>query len=122
MLYKKTLRKHDVIIQQLTCCVGLIQTGIFLLNSKIEMDNKEPRLYKTGEIVPQTGIYRVIHGAHRLPHEAVVIEGFKFPRCQKCSGFVRFELIHSDPAVYRHARYYVFELPVIDEDDSSISA
>jgi hypothetical protein len=94
----------------------------FLLNSKTEMEKKEPRLYKTGEIVPQTGIYRVIHGAHRLPHEAVVIEGFKFPRCQKCSGFVRFELTHSDPAVYRHARYYVFELPVIDDGDSSISA
>ena len=86
------------------------------------MQNSGPRLYKTGDLVPQTGIYRVIHGAHRLPHEAVVIEGFKFPRCQKCSDSVRFELIHSDPALYHYTRYYVFELPVLDDDDSSVSA
>jgi hypothetical protein len=93
-----------------------------LLHSETEMEVNEPRLYKTGDVVPQTGIYRVIHGAHRLPHEAVVLEGFKFPRCQKCSDLVRFQLTHSDPALYRQARHYVFELPVIDEDNSSVSA
>ncbi len=28
-----------------------------------------------------------------LPHEVTLIEGYKFPRCQKCSAEVQFESI-----------------------------
>ncbi len=47
--------------------------------------------HKTGEVIPASGIYRVHHDAHRLPHEVTLIEGYKFPRCQKCTDEVRFE-------------------------------
>lgn len=47
--------------------------------------------HKTGEVIPASGIYRVHHDAHRLPHEVTLIEGYKFPRCQKCADDVQFE-------------------------------
>ncbi len=49
--------------------------------------------HKTGSVIPASGIYRVYHDAHRLPHEVTLIEGYKFPRCQKCSSSVEFEAI-----------------------------
>ena len=49
--------------------------------------------HKTGEIIPASGIYRVYHEAHRLPHEVTLIEGYKFPRCQKCTTDVTFETV-----------------------------
>jgi hypothetical protein len=53
--------------------------------------------HKTGEIIPASGIYRVHHGAHRLPHEVTLIEGYKFPRCQKCATEVEFEPVALAP-------------------------
>lgn len=47
----------------------------------------------TGEVIPASGIYRVHHDAHRLPHEVTLIEGYKFPRCQRCTTEVEFEAI-----------------------------
>jgi hypothetical protein len=40
--------------------------------------------FGTGAVIPSTGIYRVIHRAHRLPHEATLFKGETFPKCQKC--------------------------------------
>ena len=38
----------------------------------------EPQRFQTGDVVPQTGIYRVAHLAHRLPHEVVIFAGDRF--------------------------------------------
>jgi hypothetical protein len=78
--------------------------------------------YETGAIVPQTGIYLVVHSAHRLPHEVVVIEGHRFPKCQKCGDAVLFELLHPAADLFRHINDFVYELPEIkDEEDSAIA-
>lgn len=53
--------------------------------------------HKTGEIIPASGIYRVYHGEHRLPHEVTLIEGYKFPRCQRCASEVEFEPVAMAP-------------------------
>jgi hypothetical protein len=101
------------------------------------MGNRKPRLhlvhsrgdmrrrgtsYETGDIAPETGIYMVVHSAHRLPHEAVVIQGQRFPKCQKCGDTVLFELLHAAPDLYRHKTSLVFELPVIEEEEDSATA
>ena len=48
--------------------------------------------YKPGEIVPGTGVYKIYHNAHRLMHEAALIENSLFPKCRKCKNAVRFVL------------------------------
>jgi CheY-like chemotaxis protein len=47
--------------------------------------------YKPGQVVPETGVYRVLHSRHRSPHESTLWEGEKFPACKKCGDDVRFE-------------------------------
>jgi hypothetical protein len=49
--------------------------------------------FKTGEVVPQSGIYRVIHSEHRLPHEVTLLRAASFPPCSKCGINVKFKLL-----------------------------
>ena len=51
------------------------------------------RLHRPGEQVPTTGIYRVLHQAHREAHEVVLRMLDTFPSCQHCGADVRFELV-----------------------------
>jgi len=48
--------------------------------------------YRPGEIVPDSGVYRVTHDEHRLMHEATLLAGDRFPLCKQCKHQVRFEL------------------------------
>jgi len=50
--------------------------------------------FRPGDIVPQSGIYRVEHDAHRLMHECTLVKDTRFPKCRKCAS-VRFELLRS---------------------------
>jgi hypothetical protein len=43
-----------------------------------------------GAIAPRSGVYRVHHYAHRMPHLVTVIKGMTFPECQRCGDKVRF--------------------------------
>jgi len=78
--------------------------------------------YRTGDTVPETGIYRVTHNLHRLPHEAVLMKGEIFPRCAKCSSEVLFELAYAAPDLFHLRKYRIYELPVIEEDATATSA
>jgi len=51
-----------------------------------------PKRYRPGDVVPESGIYRVTHESHRLMHEATLLEGQRFPICRQCAHSVRFEL------------------------------
>ena len=54
-----------------------------------------------GSRVPETGIYEIIHcGQHRQAHEAVLISGNRFPRCEGCGKNVRFRLLRSAPYTF----------------------
>ena len=77
-----------------------------------------PRTYETGAIIPVTGIYLVMHSAHRLPHEVIAIKGHRFPKCQKCSDSVRFELLHPAADLFQHVTEVVYELPEIEDAGS----
>jgi hypothetical protein len=52
--------------------------------------------YKPGEIVPESGIYKITHDpVHAdMPHEVTVIKGRRFPTCRHCKG-ITFELAHA---------------------------
>ena len=49
--------------------------------------------FKTGQVVPQSGIYRVVHSEHRLPHEVTLLRADSFPPCSKCGVNVKFKLL-----------------------------
>ncbi|HLK52708.1 MAG TPA: hypothetical protein VKU42_04585 [Candidatus Angelobacter sp.] len=51
------------------------------------------RIYKPGQTVPRSGIYKVLHAEHRLPHRASFKAQEKFPQCGQCAAHVRFELV-----------------------------
>lgn len=51
------------------------------------------RNYHPGELAPTSGVYRVIHaGAHREPHNALIIKGEELPPCRSCGNEVVFQL------------------------------
>lgn len=73
--------------------------------------------YKTGQKIPDSGIYRVIHREHRLPHEVTLLAGETFPRCSKCGTEVEFELIKAVPSPDNRSSFSVrlYALPDLDE-------
>ena len=79
--------------------------------------------FKTGTVIPASGIYSVHHLAHRLTHEVTLLKGEIFPKCQKCADAVTFKLVRM--STYQTAakdfswRITLYELPVIDGDDAS---
>ena len=52
-----------------------------------------PRLFKAGELVPASGVYRVLHSAHRASHEVSMIAGETLPKCKTCGDSVAYQLI-----------------------------
>lgn len=57
--------------------------------------------YTTGSRVSQSGIYEIIHpGRHRQAHEAVLISGNPFPRCEGCGEDLKFRLLRAVPYIF----------------------
>jgi len=75
--------------------------------------------YSTGDLVPATGIYRVTHNLHRLPHEAVLLANERFPKCARCNDEVLFELAYPAPDLLPTHRNRIYELPIIEDDTSA---
>jgi len=53
--------------------------------------------YKPGQVVPQTGVYKVVHHRHRTAHHSSLLRGTKFPLCKKCGEKVRFAAVAPVP-------------------------
>lgn len=99
-------------------CAYMRQFGPELVKSKTD----PPRQFLcSGEIAPETGIYRVFHGEHRLSHEVTVLRGNAFPVCSKCANQVHFELIRGVPLADAGSEFRVVlnSLPVFDEEDET---
>jgi hypothetical protein len=74
-------------------------------------------MYRTGDDIPASGIYRVHHGPHRLPHEVTLVVGHPFPRCCNCEDRVEFEPVMLAPAQgERRGQIILYELPCIEPD------
>ena len=71
--------------------------------------------YRTGERVPETGIYNVTHDVHRLQHQVIIIKDEQFPRCAKCADAVFFELAYPAPGLFESAAIRIYELPELEE-------
>lgn len=78
-------------------------------------------IFRTSEPIPESGIYRVIHKAHRLPHEVTLFKDQDFPRCAKCKDAVKFELVMAaTESLNEHGfRVYLYELD--EEGESSVA-
>ena len=75
--------------------------------------------FRVGDIIPVSGIYRVLHLGHRISHDLTLIQNRPFPRCAECGEDVRFELLYpsADAAHDRdfHRGLVVYEIPHPDE-------
>ena len=90
--------------------------GPYLLKSR-----RDGLRFKTGEAIPQSGLYSVHHHAHRLPPEVDLYKDQFFPRCQRCEDSVSFELLRAEPAMDERPedfRIYLFELPQIQIEEA----
>jgi hypothetical protein len=53
----------------------------------------QDNLFKPGEKVPDSGIYKIVHDRnHRVDHEVTCIANERFPPCHGCGKGVRFRL------------------------------
>ena len=76
--------------------------------------------FRTDDIVPQSGVYKVSHRKHRLPHEVSLLRDQQFPRCAQCQNAVIFELLKAvtdeTEAEISSPRICLYELPVLEDD------
>ena len=71
-------------------------------------------LFRAGESIRDSGLYRVLHGGHRGNHEAILLVGELFPRCAVCGENVHFELLQAAPHLNNDPQLRsrkLFELP-----------
>lgn len=94
--------------------------SLLLVESHASIMGKKRPIFRTGERITQSGIYRVRHGKHRLPHEVTLLIDEHFPRCAKCQDAVTFQLVRglrptvAEPAASDRIRLY--ELPVLEDE------
>ena len=74
--------------------------------------------YRTGEAIPASGIYTVIHKEHRLPHQVTLLKGETFPRCAKCGNLVEFLLLEAVEGERSNASVRLYALPDLDDETS----
>jgi hypothetical protein len=96
------------------------KSPLFLVKSSRRRIMSERLTFGTDEIIPNSGIYRVFHQRHRLPHEVTLLRDERFPKCAKCQDAVSFELIRAvtftDDSLELHPQIRLYELPVLDEE------
>lgn len=59
----------------------------------MEGASKAEQAFKSGDEVPESGVYTVIHEGHRPSHAATIFKGERFPVCAHCGPLVRFVLV-----------------------------
>lgn len=89
-----------------------------LVKSQPNMSKKTEQ-FRCGEKILESGIYRVYHGNHRLPHEVTLLRDQLFPRCVKCESAVYFELVRSAPDItLAPFKVALYALPENDEEEN----
>jgi hypothetical protein len=77
--------------------------------------------FRCGEKIVESGIYRVFHRNHRLPHEVTLLRDQLFPRCVNCEDSVYFELVRSAPDIALGPfKVALYALPVSDDEEESL--
>jgi len=57
--------------------------------------SKAEQQFQPDEVVPESGVYTVLHHEHRHQHPATIFKGDHFPHCARCGNAVRFVLARS---------------------------
>jgi hypothetical protein len=79
---------------------------------------KEAKRFRCGDKILESGIYRVFHGNHRLPHEVTLLRDQLFPKCVKCEDSVYFEMVRSAPDItLAPFKVALYALPANDEEE-----
>jgi hypothetical protein len=79
---------------------------------------KEMKQFRCGDKILESGIYRVYHGDHRLPHEVTLLRDQLFPKCVQCENSVYFELVRSAPDItLAPFKVALYALPTNDEEE-----
>jgi len=61
------------------------------------------QIFKPGDKVPESGIYKVIHDPnHRMEHEITAVVGEVFPPCNHCGQHPRFTLVRAAHHISTH--------------------
>ena len=64
------------------------------------------QMFRPGEEVPKSWIYKVSHKGHHHDHEVTCVSGDQFPSCHHCGDQVRFSLLIAAHAVLRHTHFF----------------
>ena len=79
---------------------------------------KSKAQFSCGDKIPESGIYRVVHRDHRLPHEVTLLRDQLFPKCTQCEHSVYFELVRSAPDItLAPFKVALYALPAVDEEE-----
>jgi hypothetical protein len=63
--------------------------------------NHDRTFFIAGQVIPDSGIYEVIHeGDHRPRHDSVLVKGDRFPFCETCNERVRFRVLRTAPYIF----------------------
>lgn len=93
---------------------------LFPAKSAPDKKVKHPKFH-TDEVVCQSGIYKVRHKKHRLPHNVTLLKDQHFPRCAKCDTAVVFELMQTVMDEYESLTFssqiQLYELPALEDDE-----
>ena len=73
---------------------SLLQFFVRLTGGQVDSSSR----FAPGTVAPRSGVYRVHHYAHRMPHVVIVIAGTVLPKCKRCGDKVRFvPMIAAEP-------------------------
>jgi hypothetical protein len=61
---------------------------------------------RPGQLVVESGVYRVVHNSHRLIHQVTLLKGTRFPECKRCGGGVRFEWLAAGRGTHIGSGYH----------------
>lgn len=79
---------------------------------------KKMKQLRCGDRILESGIYRVYHQNHRLPHEVTLLRDQLFPKCVKCEDSVYFELVRSAPDItLAPFKVALYALPANEEEE-----
>jgi hypothetical protein len=96
------------------------QPSLFLVRSTSGSMRRDHPTFRTNEVVPQSGIYRVPHRKHPLPHEVTLLRDQQFPRCARCQHAVIFEMIRAvtftEESLEQYPQIRLYEIPVLEDD------
>lgn len=61
--------------------------------------------YQPGQVVPCSGVYRIVHAGHREDHDGILLQGQLFPPCLMCGDQVQFQLIQASNTIEKQADF-----------------